>query len=347
MIARSSISAGLLAALILISTAAAQEVKHATPDYRVLTKFEVGGEGRWDYVTVDPDAHRLYVPRSTHVMVLDTEGGKSVGDIPDTEGVHGVALAPDLSRGFTSNGRANTATIFDLKTLKVLETVKTGENPDAILFDPFTKRVFTFNGRSHDATAIDAADGKVAGTVKLDGKPEAGVTDGQGRVFVNIEDTSEIVRLDSKELKVTARWSLAPGEGPSGLALDAKNHRLFSVCGNEKMVVLDADSGKVISTVPIGKHVDGAAFDPETGCAYSSNGEGTLTIVHADDSTHYSVVQTVQTQPGARTLALDPKTHKLYLPTAAFEAAPASAPATSRARPNMLPNSFTILVVGK
>lgn len=344
MFARVSLAAGMLAGLLLIRGAVAQDTKVRAPDYRVLTRFNVGGEGRWDYLTVDSDARRLYVARSTHVMVLDMDGGTMIADIADTEGVHGVALAPDLGRGFTSNGRANTATIFDLKTLKVLGTVKTGENPDAILFDPFTKRVFTFNGRSKDATAFDAADGKVVGTIDLGGKPETGVSDGQGRIFVNIEDTSEVVRLDAKELKVTARWPLAPGEEPSGLALDAKNRRLFSVCDNEKMVVLDADSGAVIATLPIGKHVDGAAFDPETGCAFSSNGDGTLTVVHEDDAAHFTVVQTVPTQRGARTLTLDPKTHKLYLPTAEFEAPSAT---TGRARPNALPNSFTILVVGK
>jgi DNA-binding beta-propeller fold protein YncE len=318
--------------------------------YRVLQKYEVGAEGRWDYLIVDAEARRLYVPRQTHVMVLDADDGKTLGDIPQTEGVHGVALATEIGRGFTSNGRANTATIFDLKTLKTLDTVKTGENPDAILFDPFTKRVFTFNGRSHDTTAIDAATGKIEGTLELGGKPEFAVTDGRGQVFVNIEDKNEVVRIDPKELKVTARWPIAPGEEPSGLAFDVKSHRLFSVCGNEKMVVLDADSGKVIATLPIGKGVDGAAFDPETGNAFASNGEGTLTIVHGTDPDHYAVVQTVTTQQGARTLALDTKTHKLYLPTARFEpptSAPSSAPAGGRSRPVPIPNSFTIVVVGR
>jgi DNA-binding beta-propeller fold protein YncE len=347
MLTRISLVAGTVVCFLLAVAASAQDSQPSSSDYRVVKKFEIGGEGRWDYVTVDPEARRLYVPRSTHVMVLDADSGKTVGDIPDTEGVHGVALAPDSGRGFTSNGRANTATIFDLKTLQVLGTVKTGENPDAVLFDPFTKRVFTFNGRSQDATAFDAADGKIVGTIALGGKPEAGVSDGKGQVFVNIEDKSEIVRIDPKELKVTARWPIAPGEEPSGLALDAKNRRLFSVCGNEKMVVLDADSGQVITTLPIGKGTDGAAFDAETGQAYSSNGDGTLTVVQEVDPTHFSVAQTVQTQRGARTIALDPKTHKLYLPTAQFEAPPTSAPTTGRARPNLVPNSFTILVVGK
>lgn len=347
MFAYVSVTIGSLVCLFLTPAAVAQNAKAPAPGFHVLTKFEVGGEGRWDYLLVDPDAHRLYVSRSTHVMVLDTNGGKLIGDIPNTEGVHGVAIAPDLGRGFTSNGRANTSTIFDLKTLKVLGTVKTGVNPDPIIFDTFTKRVFTFNGRSQDTTVFDAADGKVVGTIPLGGKPEMGVSDGKGRIFVNIENTSEIVRLDARTLKVTARWSVAPGEEPSGLALDAKNHRLFSVCDNEKMVVLDADSGSVITTLPIGRGVDGAAFDPETGYAFSSNGAGTLTVVHEDNPAHFAAVQTVPTQRGARTVALDPKTHLLYLPTARFETTPGSPARTGRRRPKMVPDSFTILVVGK
>ena len=342
------------ALVVCLSAVAAARAADPQP-YRVLQKYEVGGEGRWDYLIVDAEARRLYVTRQTHVMVLDADSGKVVGDIPETEGVHGVALAPEFGRGFTSNGRANTATIFDLKTLKVIDTVTTGENPDAILFDPFTKRVFTFNGRSKDATAFDPESGKVLGTIPLEGKPEFAVSDGKGQVFVNIEDKSEVVRIDPKELKVTARWPLAPGEEPSGLALDAKNRRLFAVCGNEKMVVLDADSGKVVTTLPIGKGTDAAAFDPETGYAFSSNGDATLTVVHEDDPAHFTVAQTVETQRGARTMALDPKTHKVFLPTARFEApasAPASAPATSapttgRARPTPVPGSFAILVVGR
>jgi glutamine cyclotransferase len=342
----------VMAVAVYVNLAAS--VRADEPPYHVLQKYEIGGEGRWDYLTMDSEARRLYVSRQTHVMVLDADSGKVVGDIPDTQGVHGVALASELDRGFTSNGGANTVTIFELKTLKVLDTVKTGENPDAILFDPVTKRVFTFNGRSHDATALDAATGKVVGTIELGGKPETGVSDGQGQLFVNIEDKSEVVRIDPKELKVTARWALAPGEEPSGLALDAKHRRLFSVCGNEKMVVLDADSGKVVTTVPIGKGPDAAGFDPGTSCAFSSNGEGTLTVVHEDDPAHFAVRESAMTQRGARTMALDPQSHNVYLATARFEAPatqaatqPAtSAPTTRRVRPTPVPGSFTILVVG-
>jgi DNA-binding beta-propeller fold protein YncE len=340
--------AGLLVCLCLTASALAQEPQEKSPGLKLLTKHELGGEGRWDYLIVDPEARRLYVTRQTHVMVIDADSGKSVADIPDLQGVHGVALAPELGRGFISNGGSASATIFDLKTQKVLGTVKTGENPDAILFDPFTKRVFTFNGRSKDATAFDAADGKVAGTIELGGKPEFAVSDGKGQIFVNIEDKNEVVRLDPKELKVTAHWPIAPGEEASGLAFDAKNRRLFAVCGNEKMVILDADSGKVITTVPIGKGPDAAAFDPETGLAYSSNGDATLTVVHEDDPAHFTVVQTVPTQRGARTMALDSKTHRIFLATADYEPAPATAPAGGRPpRPTPVPNSFKLLVVGK
>lgn len=314
--------------------------------FHVLNQYKVGGEGGWDYLVVDQQSRRLFVTRQTHVMVLDADTGEVVGDMPGVQGVHGVALAPELGRGFTSNGRANTATIFDLATLKTISTVKVGENPDAILFDPYTKLVFTFNGRSHDATAFDPQSGDVKGTIPLEGKPEFAVSDGKGQIFVNIEDTSEVVRIDTKEMKVTARWSLAPGEEPSGLALDAKNRRLFSVCDNEKMVVLDADSGDVITTLPIGKNVDAAAFDPETGDVFSSNGDGTLTVIHEAEPAKFTVIQTLTTQRGARTMALDLKTHNVYLAAAEFETPATDAPA-GRQRPTALPGSFTIMVVGR
>jgi YVTN family beta-propeller protein len=328
-----------------VTSSLAAEPKSPSAGYHVLKKYEVKGPGRWDYLTVDAKDRRLYVSRETRVIVLDPDSGKVLGEIPDTAGVHGIALAPDMGRGFTSNGKANSATIFDLKTLKELGSVKTGTNPDAILFDPFTKRVFTFNGRSNDATVFDAATGKVLGTIPLGGKPEFAVSDGSGHVYVNIEDKSEVVRLDPKELKVTARWPLGPGEEPSGLAIDIKNHRLFSACGNKLMMVLDAESGKVLAKLPIGERVDGAAFDPSTGNAFSSNGDGTLTVVHEDSPGKFSVAETVTTLPGARTIALDSKTHHLFLPTARFEAAAPGG--TGRQRPAMVPDSFVIVVVGR
>jgi hypothetical protein len=261
--------------------------------------------------------------------------------------VHGIALAPELSRGFISNGRANTATIFDLKTLKPLGQVKTGTNPDAILYDPFSKRVFAFNGRSHDATVFDAATGEVAGTIALGGKPEFATTDGKGKVYVNIEDTSEVAEIDSQKLIVVKRTSLKPCEEPSGMGLDVEHHRVFSVCGNKIMTVLDAGAGKVIATVAIGGGTDGAGFDAGTGLAFSSNGEGTLTVVRETSAGKFEVAETVTTQRGARTMAVDPKTHKLYLPTAEFGPAPAPTPDVPRPRPTPVKDSFTVLVVGK
>ena len=239
-------------ALLAVEIATGQDkdepAKAAEGGYRILKTYDVGGEGGWDYLTVDTEGRRLFISHGTLVVVLDADTGKRVGEIADTQGVHGIALAPDLDRGFTSNGRAGTATIFELKTLKIIGSVQTGDNPDAIVYEPTTKRVFTMNGRSHDTTVIDAAAGKVVGKIELGGKPEFAVVDGAGKLFVNIEDKSELVVIDPKELKVTAQWPLAPGEEPSGLAIDVKNHRLFSVCGNKMMVIVDADSGKVLAT---------------------------------------------------------------------------------------------------
>jgi len=321
--------------------------KAAPAGYHVQKTFELGGEGGWDYLVAEPESARLFVSRSTHVMVVDTTTGKVAGDIPDTAGVHGIALAPELGRGFTSNGKANTATIFDLKTLATLGTVKTGENPDAILYDAATKRVFTFNGRSANATAFDAAKGDVLGTLELGGKPEFAVADGTGKVFVNIEDKSEVVELDAQELKVLARWPVAPGEEPSGLAIDVKGKRLFSVCGNSTMAVIDCESGKVLATPAIGKGVDAAAFDPASGCAFASNGDGTLTVVHEDDAKTFTVLENAATARGARTMALDPKTHLVYLPAAKYEDAPEPKAGERRGRPAMVAGSFKILVLGK
>jgi len=247
--------------------------------YHLVKTIPVGGEGFWDYLTADSDAHRLYISHGTRVQVMDTDTYAIVGEIPDTEGVHGIALAPELNRGFTSNGRANTVTIFDLKTLKTIGTVKTGTNPDAIVYDGVTERVFTMNGRSHDATAIHAADGAVVGTFALEGKPEFAVADGKGNIYVNIEDKSELVQFDARKLTVLNRWPLKPCQEPSGLAIDLKNRRLFAGCDNKLMAVVDADTGKVIATPPIGEGVDANAFDPGTNYAFASNGEGTLTVV--------------------------------------------------------------------
>jgi DNA-binding beta-propeller fold protein YncE len=319
--------------------------------YQVVKKVVLGGEGFWDYLICDSAARRLYISRGTHVMVVDADTYAVVGDIPGTEGVHGIALAPEFGRGFTSNGRANTVTIFDLKTLKILGTAPTGNGPDAIIYDPASKRVFTFNGHGGDATAIDAASGKPVGNVTLGGKPEFAVADGQGHVYDNLEDKSELLQIDAQKLTVTARWPLAPCEEPSGLAMDTKNRRLFAGCHNRMMAVVDADSGKVLATPAIGQGVDANAFDPrsgEGGLAFSSNGDGTLTYVYEDThngSTRIKPLRSANTQRGARTMALDRKTHDIFLVTAEFGPAPPPTPERPHPRPQALPGTFTLLVV--
>jgi DNA-binding beta-propeller fold protein YncE len=317
------------------------------PGLHVVQTYAIGGDGWWDYLKLDPDARRLYISRGTHVMVMDADSGKIVGDIADTPGVHGIALAPDLGRGFTSNGREGTVSIFDLSTLKTINKVQVGDNPDAILFDPATKRVFTFNGHSQDATAVDAVTGAVVGKIPLGGKPEFGVTDGAGELFVNLEDKSEILALDPVNLKIKSTWPLAPCEEPSGLAIDVKNRRLFAGCHNKMMAVVNADTGKVITTVPIGDGVDANAFDPETGFAFASCGEGVLIVAHEDSPDSFSVAQSVPTQRGARTMAVDAKTHQIFLVTAQFGPPPPPTDQQPHPRAAMLPDSFVVLVVGK
>ena len=313
--------------------------------YHVIKTIAVGGEGGWDYVTVDSDARRVYVSHATHVVVLDADSGAKVGDIPDTQGVHGVALAPDLGRGFVSNGRANTVTIFDLKTLATIGTVDVkGQNPDAIYYDAATKRVFAFNGRSSNATAINGVDGKVVGMIPVGGKPEFAVGEGKGRVFVNIEDKSELLEIDADKLAVLHRWPLAPCVEPSGLAMDAAHRRLFAVCDNKMMVIVNADTGKIVATPAIGDGPDAAGFDPATQFAFSSNGgSGTLTVIHEDSPDKYTVVEDVPTKKYARTMALDAKTHNIFLPVAEFETV---TPRGER-RPPMKPGTFGVLVVGR
>ncbi len=328
----------LLAVVLLFSATAAA----AATGYHILKEIKVGGEGGWDYLTVDSANRRLYVSHATHVVVVDIDGGKVVGDIPDTAGVHGIAIAAELNRGFTSNGRANTATIFDLKTLKpVGEPVKTGENPDSIRYDAVSGRVFTFNGRSKDATAFEAKTGKVVGTIPLGGKPEFSVADGKGKVYVNIEDTNEVVEIDSAKASVAKRYSIKPCDGPSGLAIDQKNRKLFSVCSNRMMIVSDPDAGKVIATPAIGASSDGVAFDSGTGFAISSNGDGTLTIVQQSGG-KYEVLENIATEKGARTIAVDEKNHQVFVPVA--KAAPAQ---PGQRGTSYIPDSFRVLVVGK
>jgi len=328
----------LLASLVLAA---------GSSGYHVARKTVLGGEGGWDYLTVDSKARRVYISRGTHVMVVDADTAALVGDIPGTNGVHGIAIASDMDKGFVSDGRDGNVTIFDTKTLKVLGTAPAGKNPDAIIYDPASKRVFAFNGSGKDATAIDAKTGTVAGTIPLGGKPEFAAADDKGHVFVNIEDTSEIVQFDSSKLAVENRWKIAPGEEPSGLAMDRKHRRLFSVCSNKLMVVVNADNGQVITTLPIGAGTDAAGFDPETGFAFSSNGEGTLTVVHEDSANKFGVVDTVPTQARARTMALDTKTHQVFTVTAEFGPPPAATAQQPRPRAPMVPGSFTLLTVSR
>jgi len=314
----------------------------ASPGYTLVKTIPLPGDGGWDYLIVDDAGRRVYVSHGDQVDVLDADTYETMGKVVDTKGVHGIALAPGLARGFTSNGKANTVTIFDLKSLKHLGEVKTGKNPDAIIYDPATNRVFAFNGRDNSATAIDAAAGTVAGTIELGGQPEFAVADGAGNVFVNLEDKSTLVKIDAQKLKVLERWPLAPGETPSSLAMDPKTHRLFVGCRNKLLIVVNAQTGKVVAKQPIGTRVDASAFDPETKLIFSSNGDGTVTVIHDDGEDKYSVVETIKTKVGSKTMALDAKTHKLFLPSADFK--PGDNP---RARPSMVPKTFALLVFGK
>jgi YVTN family beta-propeller protein len=284
--------------------------------YSVIKKIPIPGSGGWDYLTVDEAARRLYVSHGTQVEVLDIDALTVVGNIPNTPGVHGIAIAAELGRGFVSNGQASTVTIFDLKTLKSIADVPTGKKPDAIIYDPATSRVFAFNGGSNSATAIDAATGKVAGTVDLGGGPEFAAADGNGFIYDNLEDESMVLKINSREPKVEQRWPTAPCTAPSSMAMDRANRRLFLGCRSKVMAVVNADTGKVITTLPIGDHVDATAFDTETKLIFNSNGEGTITVIHQDSPDKYSVVETVKTAPKAKTMALDPKTHRLFLSTA-------------------------------
>jgi DNA-binding beta-propeller fold protein YncE len=331
----------LIAAAMLVATAAA-----AQPGYSVAKRVVLGGEGGWDYLTYDGSSDRLFISRSSHVLVLDGNSYAVVGDIPGTPGVHGIAVAPEFSLGFVSNGRGDSVTIFSLKTLHKFGEIKAGQNPDAIIYDRASRLVFAFNGKSRDVTAIAAATGKVAGTIALGGKPEFAAADGKGKVYVNIEDKNEVVAIDARKLKVAARWALAPCEEPSGMAMDAAHRRLFIGCSNKMMAVVDADSGKVLATPAIGEGVDANGFDPETGLAFSSNRDGTLTVVHEDAPDKFAVVADVPTQKGARTMALDSKTHRVFLVTADFGPAPAATAEQPHPRPSILPGTFTLLVVG-
>ncbi len=300
----------------------------AGPNYGVERVFHIGGEGRWDYVTLDPSGKLLFLPRQTHTQVIRTESGEVVADLKDTPGVHGVALVPELNRGFTSNGKGNSITIFDLKTFNILGTAKAGENPDAILYDPASKKVLAFNGRSGDVTVIDpsAAPDQPAAKIAVGGKLEFAQADGAGHVYVNVEDKSSVAVIDTKAMKVTDVWKLEGGEEPTGMAIDVAHHHLFVGCGNSVLAVVDTQSGKTVTTVPIGKGCDACAFDAGTGEIFASCGDGTLAVIKETSAGKFEVAQSVKTRKGARTMILDPATHRIYLPAMDAPAAGESGP---------------------
>ena len=335
-----AVSLALAVAYALGSPAQNPSAQSSPSGYHLLKTIPVGGTEGWDYVTMDSDTRRLYIGRDDHIDVVDVDAGKLVGKVTGLSHVHGIVLAPDLGRGFTSDGEADTSTIVDLKTLNKIGTVKTGKDPDSFVYDQVTKRVFIMNSANNDATAINALDGTVAGTIPLDGQPEFAVADDRGKIFVNITDKNQIVEFDGKTLEVLHRWSLAPGEGPSGLAMDVKHRRLFSVCDNLMMVVMDADTGKVIATPTVGAGTDASLFDPQTSNAFASaGGSATLTVIHEDSPDRFRVVDNVQTQSGARTMTVDTKTGNVLLVTARH--------GHGATHSLVLPNTFVVLVVGK
>jgi YVTN family beta-propeller protein len=345
---RTALRFGLTLCLGTAVTAVSMAAGASAPNMAVQQHWKLGGAGGWDYLSVDAKG-RLFISRATRVDVVSVESGKLIGSIPDTEGVHGIAFAPDLNRGFTSNGRANSVTAFELDTLKVIKEAKvSGRNPDAILYEPAGKHVFTFNGASKDVTVLDASSLAVIATIPVPDKPEFAAQDGRGQIFVNIEsDPGQMVVIDAQKLAVKSTWPLPGCNGPSGLAIDGAHRRLFSVCDGKVMAVTDAVNGKQVALVPIGEHPDAAGYDEKRGLVYSSNGEGTLSVVRQDSADRYSVVQSVPTQRGARTMALDAATGKVYLVTADFGPAPPATAEQPHPRPALLPDSFVVLVVGE
>jgi YVTN family beta-propeller protein len=335
----------LLTIAFLVCTIAANA--QPQPGYHVSKKIKVGGEGSWDYLTFDAQTHRLFVSHTDRIVVINTKTDKVIGEIPKLEGVHGMAIANDVGRGFVSNGTSGSVSVVDLRTLKVVGNIPVGKKPDAIMYDPFSHRVFVYNGQSASVSVIDAKKGTVVSTVELGGKPEFSVTDRKGHVFINLEDKGEVVGLDATTLKIFARWPLKNAEEPTGLAIDIEHHRLFSVCKNKLMFVLDSDKGTLIATLPIGAKVDGCAFDPGLGLVFSSNGEGTVTVVREESPSKFSVLETVITQPGAKTITVDPVSHTLYLPTAEFGPMPVPTAEIPTPKAPILPNTFVVLKVAR
>jgi DNA-binding beta-propeller fold protein YncE len=335
-----------VATLLGVAIAGIAGAQTSAAGYHVTQRLPLGGDGGWDYIAVDTARGRLFLTRSDRVMVVDQASGKLVGEITGLNRGHGVAFDYTTNHGFATSGADSTVTMFDLGTLAVLKRTIAAVDDDAVLYDPASKRVFTMNGDAGSASVLDPASGQRVGSIDLGGKPEFGVTDGAGKLYINIEDKSEVVEVDPVALKVTRRWSIAPCEEPSGLAIDVANRRLFSVCGNKQMAVSDITSGKLVTTLPIGAGVDGAAFDAASGNAFASNGEGTVTVVHEDSPGTFRVASTVPTMTGARTIAVDPKSHRVYTVGARFGPMPAAAAgSTGRRRPPMVPGSFTLVVL--
>jgi DNA-binding beta-propeller fold protein YncE len=331
----------LSCSLLLVSAAGAFP---AGSEYKVVRRMPVGGDGPWDGLKVDPNGQRIYITRGSHVMVVDETSGKVVGDIliANAKNVHEIALAPDLGKGFTSNGSAGTVTVFDLKTLKPSFDVKvTGQDPDGIIYDPITKRVFVFNAKTNNATVFDADTGKIVGTVKLSGAPEQAQLDGKGNVFVNIDDKSTMIKFDAKSLTIKAEWPLAPCDGPSALTYDAAHNRLFAAC-DKVMAVVNPDTGKVVASPPIGGDPDGNAYDPATGMLFASCKEGLVSLIHQDSPDKYRVVTNVTTQYGTSTMTIDPKTHHVFTISADYST-PAKTPDNPKPRPRQIPGSFVVL----
>jgi YVTN family beta-propeller protein len=332
-----------VATLILLSASAVR----GEGEYKFIREIPIGGEGGWDILTVDSPAHRLYLSHATKVVVVDLEKNAVAGEITDMPGVHGFIAAPEVDRGFSSNGKENKISVVDLKTLKTISKLDSGKNPDAIVYDPKRGEVYVFNHSGNSATVIDAKAAKVVATIALGGSPEfAAVDSSAGRVYINIEDKSEVEVIDTAKHEVTAHWPLAPGEEPSGVALDAAHHRLFTTCHNKMMEMVDTESGKVVGSVPIGTGVDGAAFDDASQLAFASCGDGTTTIAKEEGPDKLTVMQTLKTERGARTIAIDPATHRIYLPTAQFQPAPSPSPGASPGRPTIVPNTQKLLVYG-
>ncbi len=338
----------LFPAMLLSTSGMAASVAAQTanpPGYHVARQIPLGGDGRWDYVTLDTVGNRLFIARQTRVMVVDPVSGKLLGEIPGLNGAHGIALDHSTGHGFATSGRDGQVLMFDLKTLKELGKARAADDPDAILYDPASKQVFTFNGDAGSSSVIDPKTGKAIGHIPLGGKPEFGVSAGDGKLYVNIEDKAEIAEIDAQRQRVTRRWSLAPCTEPTGLAIDRAHHRLFSGCHNQVMAISDAEAGKTIATVPIGSGVDGDGFDPGTNLAFASNGDGTLTVVHEDTPASFRGIASVPTSRGARTMTLDPRSHRVYTVTADLGPAPAATEQDPHPRPTVVPGTFRVLVL--